>query len=162
MNIVFLSCTKSKLPYKSKAKDLYSESPMFSKTLQYGQSLKPDKMFILSAKHHLVDLDQVLEPYDLTLKDFKKEEREIWANKVISQLNNKGININKNKFIFLAGSAYIKPLSNLIPEQNIIDPMNGLKMGERLQWLNSKISQIKEYYYNIKKLVNEIIKRKFK
>jgi flagellar biosynthesis GTPase FlhF len=48
---------------------------MFRKTLEYGKRLKPDKMFILSAKHHLVPLDQKLEPYDLTLKDMKADEK---------------------------------------------------------------------------------------
>ena len=46
--IVLLSCTKSKLDKRSKAKDLYSASPMFKKTLEYGEGLNPDKMFILS------------------------------------------------------------------------------------------------------------------
>jgi hypothetical protein len=44
--IVLLSCTKSKLDKKSPAYQLYSPSPMFQKTLEYGKSLKPDKMFI--------------------------------------------------------------------------------------------------------------------
>jgi hypothetical protein len=31
---------------------------MFKKTLEYGKSLKPDKMYILSAKHFLVPLNK--------------------------------------------------------------------------------------------------------
>ena len=71
--IVLLSCTNSKLNHEAPAQELYSASPMFQKTLEYGRSLKPDKMYILSAKHHLVNLTQNLKPYDLTLKDFNKE-----------------------------------------------------------------------------------------
>ena len=52
--IVFLSCTKSKTSYPAPAQELYSASPMFQKTLAYGKSLEPDRMYILSAKHHLV------------------------------------------------------------------------------------------------------------
>ena len=74
--IVFLSCTKSKLDKSSQAQDLYSASPMFKKTLEYGKSLKPDKMYILSAKHHLTPLTKILEPYDLTLKEMGKSEKE--------------------------------------------------------------------------------------
>ena len=52
--VVLLSCTKSKTKHAAPAQELYSASPMFQKTLEYGKSLKPDKMYILSAKHHLV------------------------------------------------------------------------------------------------------------
>ena len=74
--IVLLSCTKAKLDKPAPAQDLYSPSPMFQKTKAYGESLKPDKMYILSAKHHLVPLDKELEPYDMTLKDFNKPQKE--------------------------------------------------------------------------------------
>ncbi len=59
--IVILSCTKSKTDHRAPAQELYSASPMFKKTLEYGKSLEPDKMFILSAKHHLVPLNKELD-----------------------------------------------------------------------------------------------------
>jgi hypothetical protein len=99
--IVILSCTKSKLDKPSQAQDLYSASPMFKKTLEYGKSLKPDKMYILSAKHFLVPLNKVLAPYDKTLKEMPKDEKEAWGEKVISQMKSSGINVDKDKFIFL-------------------------------------------------------------
>ena len=80
--IVLLSCTKSKLDKPAQAQELYSASPMFQKTLEYGKELKPDKMFILSAKHHLVPLTKVLEPYDKTLKEMPKDEKEKWGETV--------------------------------------------------------------------------------
>ena len=64
--IVLLSCTKSKLDKPCPAKDMYSPSPMFQKTKAYGEALKPDKMFILSAKYGLLPMDKQIEPYDLT------------------------------------------------------------------------------------------------
>jgi hypothetical protein len=162
MKLVLLSCTKSKLDKKSKAQDLYSPSPMFQKTLSYGQSLKPDKIFILSAKYHLVDLNELLEPYDLTLKDMKKDEKDEWGNKVLKNLKSKGINVKKDKFIFLTGSEYMKPLEKYIPEENIEKPMEGKRMGERLQWLNKQIEVIKEVIKNIKNIIYETYKRRFK
>jgi len=152
--IVLLSCTKSKLDKVSKAVDLYSPSPMFQKTLAYGESLKPNKKFILSAKHHLVPYDMKLGPYDLTLKDMSKEEKEKWGKKVASQMIKKGKDLKKDKFIFLVGSEYIKPLTLYIPEKNIEKPMEGKRMGERLQWLNS---QIKETFIKLTTLLNEIL-----
>lgn len=154
-SIVILSCTKSKLDKPSQAQDLYSASPMFKKTLEYGKSLKPDKMYILSAKHFLVPLNKVLAPYDKTLKEMPKDEKNAWGEKVISQMRASGINIEKDKFIFLTGSEYMKPLLQYIPEGNIEKPMEGRRMGERLQWLNSQIKKLHEVAKRIKKIVYE-------
>lgn len=153
--IVLLSCTKSKLNKPSQAQDLYSASPMFQKTLEYGKSLKPDKIYILSAKHHLVPLTKVLAPYDKTLKEMPKDEKEAWGEKVQSQMKSAGINPEKDKFIFLTGSEYMKPLLKFIPEKNVEKPMEGRRMGERLQWLNSQIKKLHEIAKHIKKLVYE-------
>jgi hypothetical protein len=153
--IVLLSCTKSKLNKPSQAQDLYSASPMFQKTLEYGKSLRPDKMYILSAKHHLVPLTKVLAPYDKTLKEMPKDEKEAWGEKVQSQMKSAGINPEKDKFIFLTGSEYMKPLLKFIPEKNVEKPMEGRRMGERLQWLNSQIKKLHEIAKHIKKLVYE-------
>jgi hypothetical protein len=158
-HIVFLSCTKSKLDKPAPAQDLYSPSPTFSKTLEYGKSLKPDKMYILSAKHHLVPLTKTLSPYDLTLKDMKKEDKEKWGEKVIQQMKSAGINLDKDKFTFLTGTEYMKPITKYIPDSNIEVPLEGKRMGERMKWLNSKIQNIKEIYKVIKNLIYETIKK---
>lgn len=157
--IVLLSCTKSKLDKPSPAKDLYSASPTFQKTLEYGESLKPNKMFILSAKHFLVPLNKVLEPYDKTLKEMPKEEKEKWGEQVISQMKKSGINPEKDKFIFLTGKEYMKPLMSYIPEANIETPLEGKRMGERMKWLNNQIRKINEFIHKIKNIIYESIKR---
>ena len=153
--IVILSCTKSKLDKPSQAQDLYSASPMFKKTLEYGLSLKPDKIYILSAKHFLVPMTKVLSPYDKTLKEMPKDEKNAWGEKVIAQMKAAGMNLEKDKFIFLTGSEYMKPLLQYIPEGNIEKPMEGRRMGERLQWLNSQIKKLHEVAKRIKKIVYE-------
>jgi hypothetical protein len=151
--IVLLSCTKSKLDKPSQAQDLYSASPMFRKTLEYGKSLRPDKMFILSAKHHLVPLTKVLEPYDKTLKEMSSKEKKVWTDEVIKQMKNQGLNLEKDQFIFLTGSEYMKPLVGYIT--NTESPMDGKRMGERLQWLNSQINKLNEIFKYIKKTIYE-------
>ena len=153
VKIVLLSYTKAKLDKASPAQDLYSPSPMFQKTKRYGESLKPSKIYILSAKHHLVPMTKKLAPYDLTLKDMSKEEKDKWGKIVASQMSKAGVNLKKDKFVFLAGSEYIKPLLPYIPEGNIEKPMEGKRMGERLQWLNN---QVKEVILNLKKLIYEV------
>jgi hypothetical protein len=148
--IVLLSCTKSKLDKPSQAQDLYSASPMFRKTLEYGKSLKPDKMFILSAKHHLVPMTKVLAPYDKTLKEMSADDKKKWAEETIKQMKSHSLNLDKDHFIFLTGGEYMN---------NIETPMEGKRMGERLQWLNSQIGKITEIFKRLKNLIHECITR---
>lgn len=158
--VVLLSCTKSKTPTPAPAQELYSASPMFRKTLEYGKTLNPDKMFILSAKHNLVPLNKKLSPYDLTLKDFNKEEKEIWADKTYRQMLKAGLNPEKDTFIFLTGNDYSQPLMKYIPQSNIVNPLEGKKFGQRLEWLNKQLSSLKEVFNKIKNLIHETLKRK--
>jgi hypothetical protein len=160
--IVLLSCTKSKLDKPSAAQDLYSASPMFQKTLEYGKTLSPDKMYILSAKYHLVPLNKKLAPYDKTLKEMPKGEKEKWSEEVYRQMKQNGINPEQDTFIMLTGSEYMKPLTKYIPEKNIETPMEGKRFGERLKWLNSQIKKIKEVLNRVKNIIYETIQAAIK
>lgn len=120
---------------KTKAKYLY-KSPLFIKSLAYGQELNPDKIFILSALHHLLDLDTEIEPYNLTLNNMTKSEKTNWSKIVIEQLQ-KVSDIKNDKFIILAGQNYLTPLQNCLT--NIETPLNGKKIGERLQFLKNQL-----------------------
>jgi len=53
--IVLISCVKSKRKYPAKAKDLYT-STLFQSNLQYAYQLKPDAIYILSAKYGLSEI----------------------------------------------------------------------------------------------------------
>jgi hypothetical protein len=132
---------------------------MFRKTLEYGKSLHPDKMFILSAKHHLVPLNKELDPYDKTLKEMPKDEKEKWGEETIKQMKSHGLNLNKDKFIFLTGSEYLKPFKEYIPEENLETPMEGRRLGERLKWLNSQIGKLNEIFKRVKNLINECLSK---
>ncbi len=132
--IVLISCVSRKGTTKAKAKDLY-KGPLFTNSLAYGISLKPDKIFILSALHNLLDLDKEIEPYDVTLsyvspnkkaknpnlKVLTKAEAKLWGQKVIEQLV-KVADIKKDTFIILAGQSYIKPIQKELT--NIVEPLN--------------------------------------
>ena len=76
--IVLISCVAKKLNYKAKAKNLCI-SPLFKKSLAYAYLLKPDKIFILSAKYGLIDLDEEIFPYNETLNEKSSYEIKIWA-----------------------------------------------------------------------------------
>ena len=82
--IALISCVSKKLTHAAKAKDIYV-SPLFQLCLQYAQSLRPDLIFVLSAKYGLVTLEQELEPYDDTLNTMRDEQIKSWAHAVLHQ-----------------------------------------------------------------------------
>ena len=58
--IILISCASKKHSTKMPAKDLYN-SILFKSSLEYAKSIKHDKIYILSAKHHLLDLETQIE-----------------------------------------------------------------------------------------------------
>jgi basic membrane lipoprotein Med (substrate-binding protein (PBP1-ABC) superfamily) len=132
---------------------------MFKKTLEYGKSLQPDKMFILSAKHHLVPLNKELDPYDKTLKEMPKDEKEKWGEETIKQMKSHGLDLNKDKFIFLTGSEYSKPFKEYIPKENLETPMEGRRLVERLKWLNNQINKLNELFNKVKNIIYECLSK---
>lgn len=129
--VVFISCVSKKLGTKARAEDLYI-SPLFRLNLAYARKLKPDKIFILSAKHGLLGLNDVIAPYDTTLNHMPDPQRRAWGAKVIEQLRSR-VNLEKDKFIFLAGGRYRK---YLMPHMTHVEiPMIHLGIGKQLQFL---------------------------
>lgn len=128
--------------------DLY-KGPLFENSLVYGQSLKPDKIFILSALHHLLDLDKEIEPYNVTLSNIPTSKRKAdlkvltpkekidWGVKVINQLKLEA-DLQNDEFIILAGQEYIKPIEGFISTNNVKKPLDGKRVGERIKFMQNK------------------------
>jgi cytoplasmic iron level regulating protein YaaA (DUF328/UPF0246 family) len=133
--VVLISCVSQKLDRKSKAKDLYISS-LFKKNMAYAKTLKPDAIYILSAKYGLLNVDDEIEPYDVTLNTMKVAERKLWAENVLSQLE-KVESTEDTKFIFLAGNNYRKYLMLQLHHTEV--PMEGLPIGKQLQFLTEKL-----------------------
>lgn len=132
---VLISCVKTKLNYQAKAKDLYV-SNFFRKAYRYAQLLNPDRIFILSAKYGLLKLDDIIDPYELTLKNMPTKEKMAWGQVVIEKLD-KYTDLQNDNFVFLAGEEYRRFLLPYIRNYEI--PLKGLKFGPQLSWLKKKI-----------------------
>lgn len=147
---VFLSCVSEKEDHKCAAKDLYI-SPLFQKSYAYAQKLNPDHIYILSAKYFVVDLDEEISPYDVTLKDMSADEKREWVDNVLKKMDEKGID-RSEKTIFLAGHAYLDYLVEHFSDYSIPYQDAGLEgIGHILHWLDEQIglemaSQIDEKY----------------
>jgi predicted RNA-binding protein len=129
--IVLISCVSKKRSSKSKARELYI-SPLFKKNLHYALKLKPDQIFILSAKYGLVPLDEEIEPYDLTLNTMSSKEVKDWSAGVLRALASQA-DLQQDKFVFLAGAKYRKYLVEHLAHVEI--PFEGLTIGKQLQQL---------------------------
>jgi cytoplasmic iron level regulating protein YaaA (DUF328/UPF0246 family) len=132
---VLVSCVKSKREHRCRARDMYT-SPLFQKMMAYALSLKPKCIFILSAKYGLLSPEDMIEPYEQTLKTMKIAERRAWAQGVLSALR-QTCDLDADDFVFLAGDAYRQ---NLVPHIRYYTvPMEGLAFGKQLQWLERQV-----------------------
>lgn len=150
MNI-FLSCTKEKETKRCKAREMYMPSSLFSKSYEYAKTLNPDKIYILSAKHHLLPLSREIAPYNYTLKDAGEDERKEWAEEVIKQMKSHGVDFDAKTYFF-CGEAYLKYLRDYFPNRK--EMYSGKGIGEIMHWLDSKLGHLKESLYDWLKTYN--------
>ncbi len=134
MVIVLISCVGKKKPHKCKAKDLYA-STWFQYGWRYAQSLNPGKIFILSARHGLLDPESRIGPYQETLNTKGDKEIQEWAAWVLKALGRK-TSLKRDKFVILAGEKYRRHLVDAICHYKI--PMDGLRIGEQMAWLKHR------------------------
>ncbi len=134
-HIFLISCSKKKGARRAPAEQLYT-NPLFKLSLRYARSQNPDAIYILSAKHGLVPLDEQLVPYDNTLHSLHSEQRTVWGNRVAEQLSLVS-DIASDSFTILAGELYMQPLRAHIHHINL--PLKGLGLGKRLAYLKAHV-----------------------
>lgn len=133
--IVLIACASKKRLARAKAADLYS-SPLFELSLRYARQVGPDAIFILSAKHGLLALEDEIEPYNVTLTGMPARERRNWAARVIRQLRERADPQNDH-FVLLCGEKYREYLIPWLASYEV--PMKGLQIGKQLQWLKEQV-----------------------
>lgn len=116
------------------AKKLY-QGAIFKKTLRYCFQESFDEIYILSAKHGVLDLDQKIEPYDKTLSRMTQVEKKEWDRLVISQLKEKNI---KGEFWFFCGKNYYENIILVFPGKT---PWKNLRIGKILKWLSNNLKK---------------------
>ena len=148
--VVLVSCSSGKESQAAPAEELYN-SDLFKKQMEYAKKLtNPNDIYIISAKYHLVPLRTEIEPYNKTLKEMPAPDREKWAEVVLDQLKKKGYDLQKDKFVILAGNAYRQYLEPHM--KNVEVPLSGLRIGQQKKALLQKLKEA------IIKLTTKIIK----
>ncbi len=146
--IGLVGCGARKLGHRAAARDLYT-SPLFRKSLTYAERLA-DRVYVLSAALGLVELDQVVTPYERRMGP--KREQEAWARRVAGLLIDR--HGREADYLVLAGRDYAGPLASAlcahdgfldgawrgVARERIVQPLQGLPLGERLRRLNELLA----------------------
>ena len=134
--VALIGCVKTKANRRCKARDMYL-SPLFRLSYKYAKQRKVDNIYILSAKYGLISEDTIISPYNKTLLTMSDIECRNWGGQIMTDIKH-FFNINDTRFIVLAGDKYSRWLRNKLPY--LEEPLRGLSMGQRLQFLKSKIN----------------------
>lgn len=134
-DIALISCTKSKRGSASPAALLYT-SALFNKSLLYSQTIAR-RTYILSAKHGLLNLNDTIDPYELSIKSLNPLQRAEWALKVGGRL--KEVITARDTVHLLTGRAYYTPLLEYFKQIRctVSFPLEGLSLGNRVSWLKA-------------------------
>jgi len=149
MKIALIACTSKKSEEakgtKVAAKDLYV-SPLFRMAYAYAEKLGVDRVYILSAKYGLLEPGDPVDWYNETLLKQRVPERRAWAERVLSALQAKGVNMKEDTFYLLAGKIYYQYLLGEGKLQNYVLPYKGLKgIGYILKFLKSNLQEYEEH-----------------
>ncbi len=121
---------------KGTVENMLGTSKLFTKSLAYAEKQKPDKILVLSPYHYLLKLDDIIEKVDKGFKDMTAHEKYLWAAETAKRIG-KICDLNNDVFSFLAGKDYYIYLLPYVQHYEI--PMEGLRIGEKLHWLNKRI-----------------------
>lgn len=132
--VALVSCVKSKQGHAAPARELYT-SALFTKARAWAEQ-HCDAWFVLSAKYGLVQPDEMIAPYELTLNTMASAERRVWARRVYGQMQTAGLLDPSTTFVWLAGAKYKADLATLLSVYPQQDPLVGLPLGKRLRWLS--------------------------
>ncbi|MCM3790337.1 hypothetical protein M3221_18325 [Domibacillus indicus] len=134
MKIALVSCTKLKASYPCTAREMYQESTLFKKAVNFIEQQGYDDWYVLSAKYGLLRQKDLIEPSDLTLNTMKVSERRKWSEMVIKQLEDLQLDITNVDFY--AGAKYREYLIPTLTKKGLTCnvPLEGKAIGEQLSY----------------------------
>lgn len=128
--IYLVGCSKKKLDHPCEAQKMYN-SVLFN---MIQKQMANKKWYILSAKHNLLNPNEVIHPYDVTLNDMNNNDIKLWSEMCFRQI----MNIHSGEeVVFLAGMTYRKYLVDMLIDENILVsiPMEGMGIGMQQKYI---------------------------
>lgn len=135
-----ISCTKSKSDRRCTAREMYWRSALFRFAFRYASS-RYQRVGILSAKYGFLLPDDVIEPYEMTLKTMRVNERKSWAERVLEQMADRMDLDGIASIYFHAGQeyrSYLIPLVEAMGKKCFV-PLEGLGIGRQLAWYKANL-----------------------
>lgn len=139
ITVCLVGCGKHKLTRRAPARELYTGS-LFRAARRYAEQC--DAWFILSAKYHLVHPDTVLAPYNQRLR---ASDASRWALVCCSGIGHQVGGV-AYRVILLCGADYARPVRAQLEAwgKPVEEPLAGLGLGRRLQWLKREADAFAE------------------
>lgn len=96
---------------------------------------------MISAAYGLIRSDDQLAPYDLSMNSLTVDQRHKWARDVAAQLDALRLfhDAETLDVVLLAGESYATWVPIVSDWCTVSQPLRGMQIGQRLQWLNSKM-----------------------
>ncbi len=116
--IILVTCVAPKKSQKCAAKDLY-QGDLFKHLMDFAEAQNPAHIFILSGKHHLLELETEIEPYDVNLNEVSEEALKAWSGKVLAQLKEQGCDLQNDYFYLLTNETYRRHLMREIKQYEV-------------------------------------------
>lgn len=150
--IALIACSSDKASKRCKAKDIYTGT-LFKKSYELAEKMGA-KIYILSAKHYLLDPEHEIDPYNSYLGDFSAKDRKLWADEVKRQIKARHIDTDQ-KVLFFAGEDYIEHLHGIFRDEEQMWKGDGI--GYILRYLSNKINEnkMKDLAYYIINALNQ-------
>lgn len=138
--LVLVSCSSKKATCTMPARGVYT-SPLFQKSARWAEQ-QGLPWFVLSAKHGLLHPNGTVAPYDQTLLHMSPSERQQWARGVEQQLLAvaQGWGVERLRILLLAGAAYGGWIPLVQTWCTVTEPMKGMQIGRRLQWVTKQLN----------------------
>lgn len=139
-NIGLLATARKKKHHPAPVTEFYN-SPLFRKSVQYANE-HYERLYFYNAKDGLLLPDQIMAPYDVSIKTFTLSEKKQWAHTVISALNEH--ESSEDCKIFLHGGyVYRKYLQPELKSYGytFTVPLQGLGIGEQLAWYDQSLNK---------------------
>lgn len=137
--VALVGCGRAKLEGTHPARELYT-GPLFRAALAHAEATA-NHVFVVSARHCLVRLDEPVASYDATLPA-DPAVRGLWAGRVVAQLLHAlPPGVPRFQVAVYAGAPYADPIADVAPfctERLVIErPLRGLTQGRRLAWFKA-------------------------
>lgn len=123
---------------------------LFKLQRQYAE-LAGHRWWILSAKYGVLEPNEIIEPYDVTRRQFNLDESpdianpDSWESSVISMLRLKLPPVEDVRVLLFAGSNYrgwVDDAQLMCPSWHISVPLSGLGIGYQRQRLGQMIEEL--------------------